>query len=71
MHKASSVTLALLSAGLLVGQNLSFASRQARPVSEWLHKTVIYELWLNAFSAEGTLRGAIPGLHRIAELAPP
>ena len=68
MRKVTSVPLALLTACLIFGQDLSFASRHARAVPEWLHKTVIYELWLNAFSTEGTLRGAIPGLHRISEL---
>jgi glycosidase len=33
-----------------------------------MHKMTIYELWLNAFSKEGTLRGAIPGLKRVADL---
>ena len=49
-------------------QNLSFASREARAVPDWLPRVTIYELWLNAFSTEGTLRGAIPGLQHIAEL---
>ena len=58
----------LLALAPLLGQDLSFSSRTARPVPEWMNRTVIYELWLNAFSSEGTLRGAIPGLSRIAEL---
>ena len=49
-------------------QNLSFGSREARAVPEWLNKITIYELWLNAFSREGNLKGAIPGLQRIADL---
>jgi len=49
-------------------QNLSFGSRDARPVPPWLNRSSIYELWLNAFSEQGNLRGAIPGLQRIAEL---
>ncbi len=68
MRKLTSVPLVILSLGSIFGQNLSFATRQARPVPEWLHKAVIYELWLNAFSTEGTLRGAIPGLHRVSDL---
>jgi cyclomaltodextrinase / maltogenic alpha-amylase / neopullulanase len=58
--------------GLLVGtafaEDLSFGSREARQVPSWLHSASIYELWLNAFSKEGNLRGAIPGLTRIADL---
>jgi glycosidase len=49
-------------------QNLSFGSRDARPVPSWLSHASIYELWLTAFSPEGDLRGAIPGLNRIADL---
>jgi glycosidase len=59
--------LALLCASIQA-QNLSFGSRQARRVPEWLPRSTIYELWLNAFSNEGTLRGAIPGLERIYQL---
>ncbi len=33
-----------------------------------MSKLTIYEVWLNAFSKEGTLRGAIPGLKRVSEL---
>jgi cyclomaltodextrinase / maltogenic alpha-amylase / neopullulanase len=51
-----------------LGQNLSFGSREARPEPEWMNKLTIYEVWLNAFSKEGTLRGAIPGLKHVSEL---
>jgi glycosidase len=50
------------------GQNLSFGSRNAKPVPEWLNRLTIYEIWLKAFSKEGTLRGATPRLHYISEL---
>lgn len=33
-----------------------------------MNKLTIYEVWLNAFSKEGTLRGAIPGLKRVSDL---
>ncbi len=33
-----------------------------------MNKLTIYEVWLNAFSKEGTLRGAIPGLKHVSEL---
>ncbi|HVO62355.1 MAG TPA: alpha-amylase family glycosyl hydrolase [Terriglobales bacterium] len=61
------LTLVLLTNSAF-GQNLSFGSRDARPVPPWLYRSSIYELWLNAFSPEGNLRGAIPGLKRIADL---
>jgi glycosidase len=61
------VGLLLLQTGF-AAQNLSFGLRQARPVPEWLNRTVIYEVWLNAFSEEGTLRGAIPRLPYVADL---
>lgn len=49
-------------------QNLSFGSRDARTVPDWLPRSTIYEIWLNAFSKQGTLRGAIPGLQHVADL---
>ena len=58
----------LLAVASATAQNLSFGSREARPVPEWLGRASIYELWLNSFSKEGDLRGAIPGLKRIADL---
>ncbi|HJT69522.1 MAG TPA: alpha-amylase family glycosyl hydrolase [Terriglobales bacterium] len=58
----------LLVASTGYSQNLSFGSRDAKPVPEWLPRSTIYELWLTAFSKEGNLRGAIPGLKHIADL---
>lgn len=57
-----------LSVAPVLAQNLSFGSRPARQVPPWLYQSSIYELWVNAFSKEGTLRGAIPGLQHIADL---
>lgn len=57
-----------LQIGSVCAQNLSFGSRDARAVPEWLPRLTIYEVWLNAFSAEGTLRGAIPRLPYVADL---
>jgi cyclomaltodextrinase / maltogenic alpha-amylase / neopullulanase len=57
-----------LLAGTALSEDLSFGSRDARPVPAWLYGSSIYELWLNAFSKEGNLRGAIPGLKNIADL---
>ncbi|HEV2136070.1 MAG TPA: alpha-amylase family glycosyl hydrolase [Terracidiphilus sp.] len=57
--------LALSSAS---AQDLSFSSQDARPVPPWLSRATIYELGLNAFSKQGDLRGAIPGLKHIADL---
>ena len=33
-----------------------------------MNRLTVYELWLNAFSDAGTLRGAIPGLRSVADL---
>lgn len=62
----------LLMVSLLAGragaQGLSFADLQARPAPVWLAKASIYEVWLNMFSKEGNLRGAIPRLQQVADL---
>ncbi|MGH9581960.1 MAG: alpha-amylase family glycosyl hydrolase, partial [Bryobacteraceae bacterium] len=68
MQKVALLSVLSLSIGLASAQNLSFGLRDARPVPEWLHRATIYEVWLNAFSKEGNLRGAIPGLRHIADL---
>jgi glycosidase len=62
------LVLLLLPARPASSQNLSFASREARPMPEWLPRLTIYELWLNAFSTQGTLRGGIPRLPKVADL---
>jgi len=49
-------------------QDLSFGNLDARPAPEWLAKASIYEVWLNVFSKEGNLRGAIPRLQQVADL---
>lgn len=49
-------------------QDLSFGAQSARPVPEWLNRATIYEIWLDAFSKEGNLRGAIPRLQHVADL---
>ena len=66
----ASVLAALLPifAAASLAQNLSFGIQAARPVPEWLNRATIYELWLDAFSKEGNLKGAIPGLPRVAQL---
>ncbi len=66
--KFAVLLLLLLCIGSASAQNLSFGSRDARPVPEWLSRSSIYEVWLDAFSKEGNLRGAIPGLQHIADL---
>src|SRR5579884_1900918 len=62
------LVLPLLLAVLARPQDLSFGSREARPEPDWMNRLTIYEVWLNAFSAEGTLRGAIPHLASVADL---
>ncbi len=49
-------------------QNLSFGTQNAKQVPEWLNRATIYEVWLDAFSKEGDLRGAIARLPKVAEL---
>lgn len=64
------VLLALLQLFLAasLAQNLSFGTQNAKQVPEWLNRATIYEVWLDAFSKEGNLRGAIPRLPEVAEL---
>jgi glycosidase len=68
MRKLGGLCLVLSLSTISLGQNLSFGSREARAEPSWMNKLTIYELWLNAFSKEGTLRGAIPGLKQVSEL---
>jgi glycosidase len=68
MRTLALLLLLLLPAGPACPQNLSFASREARLVPDWLPRLTLYEVWLNAFSPEGTLRGAIPRLTQVADL---
>lgn len=68
MRTVALLLLLLIPIGPTSAQNLSFASREARAVPGWLPRLTIYELWLNAFSTEGTLRGAIPRLPQVADL---
>lgn len=49
-------------------QDLSFGNIEARPAPGWVARASIYEVWLNVFSKEGNLRGAIPRLQQIADL---
>jgi len=49
-------------------QGLSFGDMNARPAPDWLSKASIYEVWLNVFSKEGNLKGAIPRLQQVADL---
>src|SRR5436309_8715690 len=69
IRRTALVALVLtLTSSTALSQNLSLGSREARPVPSWLQRSSVYELWLNAFSAEGNLRGAIPRLKQIADL---
>ena len=52
----------------MLAQDLDFGSMQARSAPAWLATASIYEVWLNVFSREGNLRGAIPRLQQIADL---
>ena len=69
MQKVAGVWVAVtLCCAGCVAQGLSFGSRESRAEPEWMNKLTVYEIWLNAFSKEGTLRGAIPGLKQVSEL---
>lgn len=68
MREVGSIGLAFVLLTAAHAQDLSFGSREARTEPEWMNKLTIYEVWLNAFSKEGTLRGAIPRLKDVADL---
>src|SRR5579884_2007918 len=68
MRTVAGICAAILLASSAAPQGLSFSDLPARTEPGWMSKTTIYELWLNAFSKEGTLKGAIPGLQHIADL---
>src|SRR4051812_39853466 len=68
VHLAFVVLMLMMPLDTSFSQSLAFGSREAKPVPPWLYQASIYELWLTAFSPEGNLRGAIPGLKRIADL---
>ncbi|MDD4870016.1 MAG: alpha-amylase family glycosyl hydrolase [Kiritimatiellae bacterium] len=46
----------------------NLASLQARSAPEWLTRGVIYQVWLRAFTPEGTLKAATARLPQVAEL---
>lgn len=64
----AAVLVAALTLASLPAQDLSFGLRQAKPVPEWMNRLTFYEVWLGAFSEQGTLRGAIPRLKHISDL---
>lgn len=68
MRSLALVLLLAIASRVAVAQNLSFGSRQAKPVPDWLPKLTIYEIWLNDFSPEGNLRGARARLAQVADL---
>lgn len=68
MRIVALLTLLFIGCGAGWSQNLSFGSLDARRVPEWLPRLTIYEIWLNAFSTEGTLHGAISRLPYVADV---
>ena len=68
LHCFLSCILLLLSVAPGNAQGLFFGEMNARPAPDWLSKATIYEVWLNVFSKEGNLRGAIPRLQQVADL---
>jgi glycosidase len=49
-------------------QGLSFGSQQARAAPEWLNRATIYQVWMRAFTPEGTLKAVTARLPYIADL---
>ncbi|HEX6545854.1 MAG TPA: alpha-amylase family glycosyl hydrolase [Bryobacteraceae bacterium] len=68
MNTIAPICLFCIYTALAGAQNLSFGTREARPVPEWMHHLTIYEVWLNSFTEQGTLRSAISRLPKVAEL---
>jgi hypothetical protein len=66
--RTSLLLFLLLSIGATSAQTLSFGLREPRLVSEWLYRSNICKVWMNALSKNGYLWGAIPKLQHVADL---
>lgn len=62
------IGLMALAAGALLAAEAPLNQRQARPSPEWLTGGVIYQMYLRAFTPEGTLKAAQARLPKLAEL---
>lgn len=62
------IAIVVCASGNAGAQGLNFGEREAKPAPQWLNQLTIYEIWLKAFSPEGTIRGATPRLRDVADL---
>ena len=67
-HGSVTMLVLLIACHSAPAQDMDFGAMQARPAPAWLATASIYEVWLNVFSKEGNLHGAIPRLQEIANL---
>lgn len=51
-----------------LGQNPPVATQNARPVPEFMNRSIIYQVWMRSFTPEGTLRATATHLPYIADL---
>lgn len=69
MIRPSLICLLLLCTGPRAnGQNLSLASQDARPGPDRLNQQTIYQVWMRAFTPEGTLKATAGRLQYLADL---
>ena len=68
--KRTLLLMAVLASGFLVAKAKSIdpATTLVRPAPEWLTQGVIYQVWLRAFTPEGTLKAATERLPQVAAL---
>lgn len=60
--------LTTLMAFVKEGKPAALNARQARPSPEWMTRGVMYQIWLRAFTPEGTLKAAAARLPKLARL---
>jgi len=68
MSRYSVIGLLLCGAFANDGQNLSLASQNARSDPGWVNQATIYQVWMRAFTPEGTLKATAARLPYIASL---
>lgn len=68
MSRSSLFVALLLLAGNGSGQNLSLSSKDARRGPEGLNRETIYQVWMRAFTPEGTLNATAAKLPYVANL---
>ena len=63
-----SAGLLILGSVPVIAQNLSLASHDARRSPDWLSRGTVYQVWMRAFTPEGTRAAAAARLPYLAEL---